>query len=544
MKKYILILIVATCGLASCDILNEKNYNELSGEGFFISPANIEFAVLGCYDNLQNVPNQLIQCTEIPADRACIPVGSKMANAATWESGIILYNDAWIETMWVNLYSTIQNCNLVLDNIENVEMDEILKNRDKGEVRFIRGWCYLMLTNLFKDVPLRSTSNYGGIFDCPKTVQSDIYEFVLTDFKFAEENLYDVSYGRTLDGSLGEYETSQIGRATKDAAIGMQALTYLYRAKNDPSSPDWQNARDKALQLINRRGGLDASSSWLSTSYASLFRPEGKFASENIFGIYYSTMSGEGTALANNWAVSQVYSYGLYAGTLRYTIQWYNKYFMNRRDNRNIDMIQHEYVTAKGVLQYWPKQPQFSTELGRNPLTGYAFKDNGPFLMKYNDETANVRNNCSNGLHLLRYSEVLLIFAEAENEINGPTADAYKAVNAVRLRAGAVEKPVAPWIGTYPGFWGGNYITPATSMTKEEFRQAVLDERDMELFQEGKRLFDLNRREIYGTALAATKDCAEYQKVNAVRDNRIDVTVFYLPIPKTEMDSNKLISNQ
>lgn len=545
MKKRIFYIIVVLCSLTSCGFLDETNFSELSGDVFFNSPENVNFAVLGCYDALQSVAVGFNSMTEVVSDHTCTGIGTKNATEITWQSGIINYADTWVTNTWNQMYHIIYRCNLVLDNIDKVEMESSLANCYKGEAHFIRGWAYLMLTNLYKDVPKRISSMYNnGIYNCPVSSQQEIYKLIFDDFKFAEDNLYDFSYGRVLEDSNGEYSDTQKGRVTKDAAIGMQALAYLYRAKNDPASEDWKNAWEKSKQLIERRGGIDAVSQWLSPTFGSLFRAEGKYHQEHLFGIYYSNVTGEGASFGNVWGVSNVYTMALYNGNRRYTEMWYTKYFGGKRDNRNVEMIHHEYEYSNGKKFYWPNinNNQFVNEVGRLPESGRTFrKDGGPWLKKFDDPDASVMNNTANGLPLLRYADVLLIFAEAENELNnGPTPDAYKAINAVRKRAGAVENPIAPQIGLYPAFFGeAPYENPSMSMTKEEFLEAILDERFMEFSQESKRFFDLNRREIYGVALAATKNANEFVANNVKRDNRVDVKSFYFPIPKTEIDSNR-----
>lgn len=550
MKK-LYIFILAAIGLASCNFLEEENFTELDGNKFFNSIDNVNYAVLGCYDGLQSLAVPFNYMTEVASDHTCVAQSSKNANDVTWQSGTITYNDNTVIQAWNRLYNIIYSSNLVIDNIDKVAMAATVRNKFLGEARFMRGWCYVMLATLYKDVPLRTTSEYKtGFYECALSSQSDIYDFALKDLEFAEENLFDFPYGRALEGLKGEYTTKERGRVSRETAIGVQALAYMYRAKNDPASPYWTQARAKALQLIEMRGGLDAATSWLCPKYGDLFRAEGKYDKEVLFGIYFTNIKGEGTGMGNNWAIHMRYSKGQYAGFRRYTLDWYTKYFANKRDNRNIDMIHHEFEMANNKFQYWPTSTQFPIEVGKNPAVGYVESANGPFFKKFDDPGATIMNTCANGLHLLRYADVLLIFAEAENEVNnGPSADAYKAINAVRERAGAQATPVAPIIGFYPRFWGENpYPTDEgeanTSMTCEEFRTAVLDERYMEFFEESKRLFDLNRREFYGEALAATQECDEYVKKNVTRNNRTGVKTYYFPIPKTEVDANKLISRQ
>lgn len=543
MKRFFNIIISAILlGVVpvSCNFLDEKNYSELNTDEFFKDSVNVVYAVNGCYDALQNLASNLLTCTEVPSDYVCISLSSKNASEANWHNGIFSYNDAAPQNLWQNLYKLIYNCNLLIDNVHLAPLTDVYRDRYIAEARCLRGWAYLVLVNLFGDVPYRNTSVFGETFDCPLSSKDDIYGHIIEDFEFAESNLFDFSFGRTLQDSKGAYndETERM-RASKDAAMGLLAMTYMYRAQNDESSPYWQLARDKAKELIDRCGGIESalSSGWLSASYESLYRGEGKYGQENLLAIYFDNSGkSEGSNLANQWAVFNNYSKAQNAGYRRFTQKWYNDHFAGHYDLRNSEGMMHEIVNNKGAKFIFPDNGNndFLTDIGRNPESGYSNplgkNAYGPWLSKYNDENAVTSGGCETGIILLRYAEVLLIFAEAENEVNGPTADAYAALNAVRQRAQLVD--MAP-----------------DGMDKDQFREFVLDERERELFGEAKRLFDLNRRHMYGRKVSATQYDAgsteisgpystlpyfEYDGYARIRDYE----VLHFAIPKNEMDAN------
>ncbi|GHU99495.1 membrane protein [Bacteroidia bacterium] len=534
MKKiaFIFALCAASVG---CHFLDEPTYTELDSGTVFSSPQNVELVVNGCYAALQKTASNYLITTDLTADYVCIFPGRNNKGYAYYLNGIFSYTDSYPENLWTQCYSTIYNCNLVIDNINKVGMADNLRKRYLGEVRLLRGWCYLLLTNLFVDVPLRTSSEYGeGNYNCHLSTQQKIYDFLLEDLHFAEEHLWDHSFaGHTIAATNGAYKANERFRASVDTAIGLQALAFMYRAHNDSASPWWTLARDKALHLIDRCGGLDGATAWLSPSYEALYRPEnnGKFHQESLLAIYFSnTDKGLGTNLGNAWAIFNRYTKGQYNGYLRITNKWYNYHFAGHQDLRNQQMIHHEFYNAGEVKKFWPSnQTQFAAVMGRPPgadyIAGGSWTGNasGPVSKKYDDENATSTGNLDNTVHLLRYSDVLLIFAEAENELNGgPTPDACKALNAVRARALLADV--------------------STGMTYDAFLNLLLEEREREFFCEGKRLFDLNRREIWGEKVSASDDCPEYHAQAQSPVSRIRVATHkYFAIPRNEVDANRWI---
>ena len=541
-----------------CKFLEEEDYNQVETNVIFSDKNKVILALDGCYDNLQFQLQHFISCLEVPTDYVINTHGRNVNSVmSSWQSGIITYSDQWPTAVWSNLYSTIYSCNYFLDNVGQATLPDSVRNCYKGQARFIRGYCYLMLTNLFKDVPLRLSSKYTqGQYHCPISLQSDVYEVILEDLKYAEDHLFDFDYSSTatypfkLDRTLdrptnGYYTASERQRVDVDAAIGMQALTYLYRAGNDPASPDWIEAKNKADTLINhRRGGLSNALTYLNPSYGALFHnpaKNGKYHQEVLFGIYFnSLMAGEGNNIASTWGYNKYYNSSS-QGVRRMTSDWYNKCFALASggdnllpDMRNKDMILHDMYNADGELKNtWPDD--YETDMGRPRPTGtnkvgVNGGDYGAWLHKYDQIGATIENNLDPGLHQLRYAEILLIYAEAQNEL-GNTTEALAALNKVRARAQVTD------------------IGPAS---QTELREKILLERERELFGECKRLFDMNRREMYATAMNATEAYAPnetdywFRNNNGSTNRRYNrirhVDRFYFSIPKIEVDTNNSIN--
>ena len=607
MKKITIIAALAalTCGCSK--FMEDKSYTQLDGKVFFDSKENTEFAVNSCYKKLTegNVPDNYVIMNETSADNICIVPGKTHKTQFNWLSGIYTYTDSWPQKTWEGLYALIYDCNYVLENINPaVVNDSLLTNRYMAEARFMRGWAYLILTNAFGDIPLRTTTLYKNMYDCPLTKQDDIYNFLLADLQYAEDNLFDFSYDKKTANSKGLYSDTERFRVSVTSALGMEALAYLYRAGNDPGSPYWKMARDKAKQCIDRCGGLadqGVLSEWLNPSYGALWADKGvtgKWHRESLFAVYHDRTTDLGTGMGSNWCIFKHYAKATYAGYCRHLNSWYTKHFtqlwdmatnsyiaMSHYDARNAEMLHHVFYNDADppANLSWPAlDANFLTEVGYPRPAGYGAwtaKGAGPFPRKYDDDAAPNNGACDVTLFLLRYAEVLLIFAEAENEVNGrPTDDAYKALDMVRTRAKVkvtkpitkveiikVLVPVDTIKSTLPPYADSlivtisrdsikTTVTQADSMlfsprgmTREQFRNYVFDERDREFFLEGKRLFDLNRRGLYATKVTETNAQPEFtaaQSGNGRDVNRIrgaSLTKLIFAIPKSEVDANKTL---
>ena len=152
------------------------------------------------------------------------------------------------------------------------------------------------------------------------------------------------------------------------------------------------------------------------------------------------------------------------------------------------------------------------------PFTNPAVaNDSTPFFHKWWDpNSTSVTSESAANVPIIRYSELLLIHAEAENEANGPTAKAYKSLNRVRNRAGLPD------------------LTPG--LTKDQFREAVYLDRRLELVYEYQRWFDLIRQKDATGNSTFVRNLQKVGKTNAADKHRL------YPIPQSEIDNNPLLT--
>lgn len=329
-----------------------------------------------------------------------------------------------LSAMWTRWYKTIGRATEAIDYTEEYGLqDESLKNRLIGESKFLRAVCYFWLVRGWGDVTLQHISN------TERESKENVYAFIEQDLKEAVEVL------------PASYNSSNIGRATKGAALGLLSKVYLYQGK-------WQEAYDAASNVIN-------SSEFgykLLDDYSMIWRLEGENSSESLFEIqargespahgiqqYSQTQGARGTT---GWG----WGFNVPSDNL---LNAYNEEGDNIRRDATI-MFRNSILYDGYVLG--------NTE---NPMYNYK---------AYSSANKGAGDGDKN-LRYLRLGEIYLIQAEAANELN-LTNDALTALNTVRERV-ELEK--------------------VTTTNQNEIRKAIWKERRLELAFEHDRWFDLIR---------------------------------------------------
>jgi hypothetical protein len=356
-------------------------------------------------------------------------------------------SNTFIQDVWEDCYKTINVTNLGIANVPGIEMDNALKERLIGELHFIRGLMYFELVRMFGDLPLLSepTVDLSGL-TLERSPAEEVYQQIISDMQLAEDNL-PVSY-----------TGADVGRATTGAASSYLAKIYLTRE-------NWQNAADKAKRVMDL-GVYD-----LLDDYDDVFKIAENNSEEVVFSINFT--------FNNNaiWETSQFNVRALPLALNRNSNSWeiptWDVYDAFDELDRRLEVtLRTTYTESDGTV--------------------LTFE---PHVFKYWDELAEpTASSSGNDFFNLRYPDVLLMFAEAENEVNsGPTAEAYEALNIVRRRArmaDGVERNVLPDL---------------SGLSQSEFRNAVWLERRREFVWEGQRWFDLVRQKRLKSRVEAAK---------------------------------------
>jgi hypothetical protein len=466
-------------------------------------------------------------------------------------------SNGFFNTKWKVLYDGIARTNVILSLLPAVkDMTEAEIAQVQAESRFLRGHYYFELKKMFNKVPWVDETH---IDDYKQPNTTDIWPNIEADFKFAYDNLPPTQ--------------SQVGRANKWAAGAYLAKTYVYQKK-------WADA--KALFDVVTTQGVTAKGDkyGLTDRFEDNFDPEKKNNKESVFAIQMSANNGSGQISNGNqgemlnfpynspfgccgfYQPSQdlVNSYRTDAAGLPFLDDFNNHAVKNDMkvlstapftpDDGNLDPRLDWTVGRRGIpFLDWGNHPGRSWVRDQDYAGPYAPKKN--VYWQYNQDKYKDPNSWAPGsainLVLIRYSDVLLLAAEAEAELgNLDAAQAY--VNQVRTRAANPQTAVYKYVDDSKPM-GGFSNTPAATYVvanypagrfaaqgQEYALKAIRFERKLELAMEGQRYFDIVR---WGTAQA---DMTAFYNYESKITTDLGGAKFipnrneYYPIPQRQID--------
>jgi tetratricopeptide (TPR) repeat protein len=464
MKKIIFILLIFLAGLMSCnDFLDLAPEYQINEKSFYKNANDYKTALVGIYAILQSVHNvNVLYINEHLTDN-CITRGYGGEAGEALMTLTASYDRS--QTAWTNFYNIIANSNNILDRIDNTEMDSNIRDQIKGEVYFLRAYSYFYLVRLFGDLPIITSAfrspNEIASFDMTRQPVSAVYELIEEDLKTS----YDLLKNST--------ETSK-SKASAEAAQTLLGKVYLTKHQ-------YSEAESVLKQVIESKKYI------MLPNYGTLFTNNNDNLKESIFEIkYISGNVGEG----NNFA-SEI-------GPALFNIA----IFPNNMNASGNLVPTHDMFDAyeDGDLR---KAVSVSDSV---PLT------NGDYEIyvwgkKFVDFTVGIAGDGGINWTCLRYSDVLLMYAEALNEMN-QTANALTYINLVRERAG---------------------LHTLSGLSKDECLLALEKERRVEFLYEGHRWFDLIRTGRFKTVMNAYFAKIGYNYT--VEDHKL-----LLPIPERETD--------
>lgn len=403
-------------------------------------------AVIGCYAKLQSQVNFYTECCEYRSDNLSLGAPT----AGTQDRYDIDHftekpSNGILSSYWANFNNNVYRCNLLLDQIDGANFAENLKKQYKGEAMFIRALNYFNMYRIWGGVP--ATKHVVSAAEALKVARysdEQMFDLIAGDLKEIVDNNY-----------LPEtYSSADMGRATSGAAKALLGKVYLTFHK-------WTEAKDILSQLIGKYQ--------LVSPIAQVFNVDNKNNNEIIFAVHFNKeIEGEG------------HSY------------WYN--LTNASDDTN---------QTSSLLNTFP------TGDTRKDLITYVQVEKTVRLMnKFYDTKSPTFKTVGNDQILLRYADVLLMYAEALNEIQYDASEgslALKYLNAVRQRAGISN------------------LTAKQLPTQEKFRKGILVERQREFPYEGQRWFDLVRMGFAKSVMA---------------ENGVEIKDYQLlfPIPQQEIE--------
>ena len=484
LKYNLIALALLGFSFSSCsDFLEQNPQTDLSENDFYKTADDILSAVNGVYSSLQegDIYGNWYVFGEIPSDNTRNQLSGSVTTQNEFDQFYIDTQNSMIANFWKAAYKVINRTNTVLGRIDGIEINTELANRYKLECKFIRALMYFNLVRVYGDVPLvLKEISISESYDILREPKENVYNQIIADLKEAQD--LPVSYS-----------TAEDGRATQGAAKALLANVYMTLHK-------YAEAETILAEIINsgRYSLLENTPGSLNIDgYKNVFSPVNHNSKEGIFEIQFLKGGyGEGSNYANNFAPEN-------SGT--------NVVAVGGTGGNNIPEMDIYNAYEEGDLRR-----DFSMSLGYYDNRKNNEWVESRYVCKFMDVPYQ-NNDASNNYPVIRYADVILMYAEALNQ-NGKTAEACKYLNMTRRR-------------------GFGYQTTETSPVdlqttdKAQFALMVEQERRVELAFENHRWFDLIRT---GRAVEVMRS----------KGFSLNETNLICPIPQKQIDVNpKLTQN-
>ena len=463
-------LLVLAC---DTDNLELDNPNELDTDTFFKNPQQLQSAVDATYANLQSRGLYMRHMFFMNDNMGheCAPNPQQEADKLAYFNFSFTSVHDPIRRYWDNCYRGINKANFVIENeerFENVSPDMI--DRAIGEAKFMRGFYYFLLVTRFGDVPL-----YDSIADIgrARSPKSEVYAMIIEDFKEASERLPDKT------------GTTDLGRATSGAALGFLGKAYLYTEQYD-----------LARQTFASITGYE-----LTENYIDNFLEETEHNIESLFEVNFDLTGNTSDKWAND--IGGGINHITFRGQEYGFNNWFNSY-----PNPTLT-AEYEAGDPRYADNFYSNGDLFSMDTIEVQIPN----DRDAAWRKYQNYYKQPNENEASGINMrvMRYADVLLMWAEAENAL-GNTGLAVSLMNQVRDRVNMPQYGTPEMDAIYP------------VGSQQEVFNAIVHERMVELAGEQLRFSDLVRWGLAETVLAGTGFTPGKSEV--------------FPIPQSEIDNN------
>lgn len=503
MKKLIIGIFVSM--LFSCsNYLETHDQNNLNQDAFWQTEEHLQMAVTAAYETMavEEMYGRGFRDLDVISDNGY----NEWAWMHYWDISVGQHHPGLDRIMWIwnDNYKGIRRANEVLDNAPNMPIKNSIKNTAIGETLFLRALYYSNLSMLYQNVPLVLTVMTPETVKMEKSSKEEVVEQIIEDLTQAIALLPNTG--------------ADVSRINKYAAYALRARVYLYNEM-------WEEAVKDAEVVMN------SGKYQLINDYGFLFSRDGQNSKESILSVQFLSNLNAGEKFSGAWKNLPQSHFNVLPNLV---FDYYTKNGLRPEDDPSATPFS-KWSDDKGVLlsdaelaaQGLSKTDYRNEFSNRDPrLDLSVLRDGEPYietvewnsnvmqtrygLQKYIREETGLYNDGDRNFMVLRYADVLLMYAEAKNELSGPSSEVYNAVNQIRNR---VSMPNFP-----------------SNLSKEELREEIRHERRIELAFEGLRYFDELR---WKTA----KD--DFTNKVIFHERYFDEGKHYVwPIPQTELDTN------
>ena len=492
-SKTYLLLASAVMLLSSCD-LDKYPYSEVAADEYVHDDETLNTLVVGCYNGLHDVMYYEWAVTELRSDNTRMHLNNSTSSQSKLveqlDQGVINAEHAWVSDYWNASYSVIARCNNVLQYLDHASTPEN-RNMYEGEALFLRSLQYFNLVRL-----------WGPVFKVTEKVPSDEARYMQ---RSSVDEIYDLIEGDLRhiieDGLLPETQKdANLGRA--DMVATKALLAKVYATRYEVGEERYREAANLCLEVLRSSRVGNPLSANMMVNYGDIFSTHNEMNPEIIFAVrYIGGNVGLGSPFGNLFAPTNNGANVIVGTSSNYNFPSDN--IMAAYDMGNGSDIRRGVNVAESYF---------------NATTGQEVTRNARHIRKYFniDQSTNPISTQFDGdadWPVIRVADIALLYAELINEMSGPGSEALTYLNMIRERAG-----LAPY-------------SMGEVSSRYDFREALRNERRLELAFENQRWFDLLRwgiaRETVNSYIASESFYSDYSySVNPIADWQV-----MLPIP-------------
>jgi hypothetical protein len=470
--------------LIGCESLEEEAYTFITPSKFYKTEADANASCIGLYEGVD-----VIDTYNVLNGLGCV-AQTNDGRYIYHNEGDISLNDELMNRMWQQLYYVVRKANTTIDNLEASNIDKDVKNRYIAEAKVVRAHTYFRIVRCWGDVPALWTASFDSD-DIPLTPMEDIYAQIIEDLEWAKDYVW----------KRGEKPEGRVNQSTTKTILAKVYLTLAHCATsynagtsakglkpyNDAFSGNvneyLQNCKTLCQEVID--GPYKLLDNWMDQwgrgeGFDNRNNDEAIWSSQTAPGLYGHIIGNRYTPINSEYVPAGL---GVYQGM---AYDWVISFDTN--DIRYTDGLIWQYqdmrFTDKVTIQNWrrdindPLYPEDDATVVLYESADTIIQEQNYWVMavkKWVDRTYEIEGvGAAINIPYYRMAEVYLMYAEAENELNGCTQEAVDKINAVRSRCNV------------PTYTAGQF-------SKEEFRERILDELLWEFGQEAKDWFDLCR---------------------------------------------------